>query len=70
MDMKSIADRGARCIDKTVLVEEIEYDDHIECVVSCKGKGEVCSRSRSNPRKVQKPIVKRLCQDPSCLTNA
>ena len=26
---------------------------------------EVCTRSRSNPRKVQKPVVKKWCYTPS-----
>ncbi|QQP50688.1 Uncharacterized protein FKW44_011789 [Caligus rogercresseyi] len=30
-DIGSIAAAGERCIDKVVMVEETEYDDHIEC---------------------------------------
>ncbi|XP_040576526.1 uncharacterized protein [Lepeophtheirus salmonis] len=31
LDIGSIAAAGERCIDKVVMVEETEYDDHIEC---------------------------------------
>ncbi|XP_040576415.1 uncharacterized protein [Lepeophtheirus salmonis] len=31
LDIGSIAAAGERCIDKVVVVEETEYDDHIEC---------------------------------------
>lgn len=31
LDIGSIAAAGERCVDKVVMVEETEYDDHIEC---------------------------------------
>ena len=31
LDIGSIAAAGERCIDKVVMVEETEYDEHIEC---------------------------------------
>ncbi len=31
LDIGTIAAAGERCIDKVVMVEETEYDDHIEC---------------------------------------
>ncbi|CAB4056211.1 unnamed protein product [Lepeophtheirus salmonis] len=31
LDIGAIAAAGERCIDKVVMVEETEYDDHIEC---------------------------------------
>merc|ERR1711974_34476 len=68
LDIGSIAAAGERCIDKVVMVEETEYDDVIECkhvtklvpllkpAEECVDiPKEVCSRSRTNPRKVQKP---------------
>ena len=31
LDIGTIAAAGERCIDKVVMVEETEYDDHVEC---------------------------------------
>ena len=31
LDLGTIAAAGERCIDKVVMVEETEYDEHIEC---------------------------------------
>merc|ERR1712226_1772241 len=78
LDIGSIAAAGERCIDKVVMVEETEYDDVIECkhvtklvpllkpAEECVDiPKEVCSRSRTNPRKVQKPVVKKWCYVPT-----
>merc|ERR1712032_390864 len=45
---------GKRCIDKVEMIEE--------CVDVPK---EVCTRSRTNPRPVKKPVVKKWCYVPS-----
>ena len=38
LNIGSIAAAGERCIDKVVMVEETEYDDHIECKHSYSNK--------------------------------
>ena len=48
------------CKHVTKLVPKLEPTD--ECVEVPK---EVCTRSRTNPRKVKKPVVKKWCYVPS-----
>ena len=48
------------CAHVTKLVPKLEPDE--ECVDVPK---EVCTRSKSNPRKVKKPVVKKWCYVPS-----